>query len=52
MASIIADHSTEEAHVGKLQGWKGKDLQSLNIESFSAMMAEVRTLGDLRERPI
>lgn len=45
MASIIPDHSTEEAYVGKLQSWKGKDLQSLNTESFSAMMTEVRTLG-------
>ncbi|KAJ5544065.1 hypothetical protein N7494_005344 [Penicillium frequentans] len=44
MASILPCHSTEEVHVAELHSWKGKDLQSLDVESFSAMMAEVHTL--------
>ena len=47
MASIIPGHNTEEAHLAKLQNWKGKDLQSLNVESFSKMMDEVRSLENL-----
>lgn len=41
-ASIIPDSDTEDAYASKLKDWKGKNLQSLDAESFSAMMTEVR----------
>jgi hypothetical protein len=42
-ASIIPDSDTEDAYASKLKDWKGKNLQSLDAESFSAMMTEVRS---------
>ncbi|KAJ5766686.1 uncharacterized protein N7511_004302 [Penicillium nucicola] len=44
MASIIPDSNAEDAYASKLKEWKGKNLQSLDIESFSEMMTEVHTL--------
>ncbi|CAG8945706.1 unnamed protein product [Penicillium salamii] len=44
MASIIPDSNVEETHASKLKDWKGKNLQSLDVESFSEMMTEVHTL--------
>ena len=42
MASILPSHDTEGKDEAKLRSWKAKDLQSLDLKSFSQMMAEVR----------
>lgn len=42
MASIIPDSNVEDTYASKLKSWKGKNLQSLDVESFSEMMTEVR----------
>ncbi|KAJ5917530.1 hypothetical protein N7466_011084 [Penicillium verhagenii] len=44
MASIIPDSEAEDEHASKLKDWKGKNLQSLDAESFTKMMSEVHTL--------
>jgi hypothetical protein len=50
MASIIPGSDAEDAYASRLKDWKGKNLQSLDAESFTEMMAEVRGWNRSLER--